>query len=108
MIVNGVFWAPGMDRLLTTEQCRQLHPREINIKAMRTQGVPQLPQRLLAIADISCDLRVSCIPCTRTCMDTAIIVTHDFVVYDVATNRNVHVYIQTIGFIGVLEACDNH
>lgn len=59
VIVNGIFWAPGMDRLLTTEQCRQLHPKEINIEAMRTQGVPQLPQRLLAIADISCDLRGS-------------------------------------------------
>lgn len=59
VIVNGIFWAPGMDRLLTTEQCRQLHPKEINIEAMRTQGIPKLPQRLLAIADISCDLKVS-------------------------------------------------
>ena len=58
VIVNGIFWAPGMDRLLTTDQCRQLHPPTIDIKAMRNQGIPQLPQRLLAIADISCDLRV--------------------------------------------------
>ena len=48
-----------MDRLLTIDQCRQLHPKEINIESMRVQGIPQLPQRLLAIADISCDLRVS-------------------------------------------------
>ena len=68
VIVNSVFLAPGMDWLLTTEHCHQLHPRGINIKAMRTQGVPKLPQQLLAIiADVSCDLRVSFIPytCTR-------------------------------------------
>ena len=56
--MNGIFWAPGMDRLLTTEQCRQLHPPSINIREMSNEGIPPLPQRLLAIADISCDLRV--------------------------------------------------
>ena len=57
-LVNGVFWAPGTPRLLTTEQCKQLLPKDFDACQLRYEGVPKLPQRLLAIADISCDLNV--------------------------------------------------
>ena len=57
-LVNGVFWAPGTPRLLTLEQCKQLLPKDFDACQLRYEGVPKLPQRLLAIADISCDLHV--------------------------------------------------
>ena len=57
-LVNGVFWAPGTSRLLTIEQCKQLLPEHFDACQLRYEGVPKLPQKLLAVADISCDLNV--------------------------------------------------
>ena len=50
-----------MPRLVTAEQGKQLHPRDYDIAGMKFQGVPSLPQRLLVIADISCDMQASII-----------------------------------------------
>ncbi|XP_064400611.1 alpha-aminoadipic semialdehyde synthase, mitochondrial-like [Halichondria panicea] len=55
-LINGVFWVPGTPRLLTLDQAKQLHPPHVDSEELRFEGVPQLPQRLLAIADISCDI----------------------------------------------------
>ena len=57
-LVNGVFWAPGTPRLITNQQFRQLHPQEFNMSELQCKGVPELPQRLLTIADISNDFNV--------------------------------------------------
>ena len=57
-LVNGVFWAPGTTRLITEEQGRTLHPANFDSSTLIHEGMPRLPQRLLAIADISNDLGV--------------------------------------------------
>ena len=58
-LINGVFWAPGTPRLITKEQCKALHPQYYDpVHHLTTVSVPKLPQRLLAIADISCDMHV--------------------------------------------------
>ena len=45
---------------MTTEQCKGLHPQEFDLLTnLRSTGLPKLPQRLLAIADVSCDMQVS-------------------------------------------------
>ena len=62
-LINGIYWAPGIPRLVTIEQCRQLQPSQYTVD-MYT-GVPKLPQRLLAICDISADPNVSTY---HTCM----------------------------------------
>lgn len=54
-LVNGVFWTPGTPRLLTKEQATSLHPATLDLGSIKSEGTPHLPQRLLAIADISCD-----------------------------------------------------
>lgn len=54
-LVNGVFWAPGTPKLITSDQFRELHPRHFDATALQREGVPDLPQRLLVIADISND-----------------------------------------------------
>ena len=58
-LVNGVFWAPNTPRLLSIAQSSSLHPVHMDTSVLKLQGVPALPQRLLAVADISCDLHVS-------------------------------------------------
>lgn len=55
-LINGIYWAPGSPRLLTVKQCQQLQAKELDISFT---GAPPLPQRLLAICDISADINVS-------------------------------------------------
>ena len=58
-LVNGVFWNPGSARLITNEQGLSLHPPSFDSANLIHEGMPKLPQRLLAIADISIDLNVN-------------------------------------------------
>lgn len=58
-LVNGIFWAPGSPRLITKDQFRSLQPEHFSMSELQREGVPELPQRLLTIADISNDSNVS-------------------------------------------------
>ncbi|XP_015770010.1 PREDICTED: alpha-aminoadipic semialdehyde synthase, mitochondrial-like [Acropora digitifera] len=53
VLVNGTYWAPNVPRLLTCDDARNL------LKTLKRSsaydGCPSLPQRLLAICDISAD-----------------------------------------------------
>ncbi|XP_003384172.1 PREDICTED: alpha-aminoadipic semialdehyde synthase, mitochondrial-like [Amphimedon queenslandica] len=53
VLINGVYWAPNTPRLITLEDCKKLQPKEFEVDTY--SGVPDLPQRLLAICDISAD-----------------------------------------------------
>lgn len=52
-LVNGIYWAPGRPRLITYQQSKNLQPKDFKVDLY--SGVPALPQRLLAICDISAD-----------------------------------------------------
>ncbi|XP_065673366.1 alpha-aminoadipic semialdehyde synthase, mitochondrial isoform X2 [Hydra vulgaris] len=54
VIINGVYWAPRNPRLLTKADGISL--LQINHRANKYSGCPELPHRLLAICDISADL----------------------------------------------------
>ena len=56
MLVNGIYWEPGYPRLLTTDDMHKIQGKK---KIDPNVGIPGLPQKLLAIGDISCDLAVS-------------------------------------------------
>ena len=57
MFINGVYWAPKNPRLLTYEDALMLlEPKK---EQEKYSGCPDLPHKLLAICDISCDLGVS-------------------------------------------------
>jgi alpha-aminoadipic semialdehyde synthase len=80
-LVNGVFWAPNTPRLLTTAQASSLHPVALDSSRLRLQGVPRLPQRLLVVADISCDLHGS-----LEFVSTVTTIDNPFTMYNVHTN----------------------
>lgn len=84
-LINGGYWGPGMPRLITTEQCKQLHPRELDVARLTREGVPELPQRLLAIADISCDLEGS-LEFMKECST----VDYPFLLYNAHTQKTSH------------------
>ena len=54
VLVNGIYWQPGYPRLLTVSDMRNIQPE--TYVADPNTGVPRLPQRLLAVCDISADL----------------------------------------------------
>jgi alpha-aminoadipic semialdehyde synthase len=80
-LVNGVFWAPNTPRLLTITQSTSLHPVHMDSSVLKLQGVPDLPQRLLAVADISCDLHGS-----LEFMSTVTTIDNPFTMYNAHTN----------------------
>lgn len=80
-LVNGVFWSPNTPRLLTTAQAKSLHPEHMDSSILKLQGVPSLPQRLLTVADISCDLHGS-----LEFMSTVTTIDNPFTMYNVHTN----------------------
>jgi alpha-aminoadipic semialdehyde synthase len=84
-LVNGVFWAPNTPRLLSIAQSSSLHPVHMDTSVMKLQGVPALPQRLLAVADISCDLHGS-----LEFMSTVTTIDNPFTMYNVHTNSTSH------------------
>jgi alpha-aminoadipic semialdehyde synthase len=57
VLVNGIYWEPGYPRLLTLDDMRRIQPRDYNVDF--SIGVPDLPQKLLAICDISADIKGS-------------------------------------------------
>jgi alpha-aminoadipic semialdehyde synthase len=56
-LVNGTYWAPGIPRLLTHDDAKNLLKPRARTSAY--DGCPNLPHRLLAIWDISADTAVS-------------------------------------------------
>jgi alpha-aminoadipic semialdehyde synthase len=53
VLINGVYWDPNTPRLITINQCKELQPKDFRVD--NYSGIPALPQRLLAVCDISAD-----------------------------------------------------
>ena len=77
VIVNGIYWAPDSPRLITKEDAKALFARS---EANSTQF--GIPQRLIGICDISCDVGGS-----MEFMDTVTTIEQPFCVYDADSDR---------------------
>nr|VZI34492.1 unnamed protein product [Spirometra erinaceieuropaei] len=82
VLVNGVFWRPNDPRLLTVEDCKRLlvtgKPCH---QYVASTGAPVLPQRLIAVCDISADPNGS-----LEFMQTCTTIEKPFVVYNPETD----------------------
>lgn len=58
-LINGMYWEAPAPRVLSEEDAVKMFGRGSQAKNNIMRGIPQIPHKMLAIADITCDIGVS-------------------------------------------------
>ena len=58
-LVNGLYWEAPAPRVLSDEDAVRMFGKGSQAKNNIMRGIPQIPHKMLAIADITCDIGVS-------------------------------------------------
>ena len=58
-LVNGLYWEAPAPRVLSDEDAVKMFGKGSQAENNIGRGIPQIPHKMLAIADITCDIGVS-------------------------------------------------